>query len=320
MTRRGWALFVAMAVIWGIPYLLIKVAVGDLSPITLVLLRTGIGALLLVPLAATRGSLAPLVRHWRAVLAYTLVEVTVPWLLLSNAERHLSSSLTGLLIATVPLIAAVLGLLGGGDDRLDTRRVVGLVVGFVGVAALLGLDVSVIDPGAVAQVGLVAVGYAIGPIVVARRLSGVPALGVVAASLALTAVVYAPLGVVQLPRTVPPGRVLAAVAVLGVVCTALAFLLFFALIAEVGPLRAQAITYVNPAVALALGVALLGEPFTLGAVVGFGLILLGLALATRRPGACGRVRPFRVLSLATKPPLAPSRSGHRDTPAGDAAA
>lgn len=282
MTRRGWALFAAMAVIWGIPYLLIKVAVGDLSPITLVFLRTGIGTLLLLPLAVRRDSLSPLLPHWKAVLAYTFVEVTVPWLLLSNAERHLSSSLTGLLIAAVPLIGAVLGLLSRADDRLDARRAAGLVVGFVGVAALLGLDLSVIDLGAVAQVGLVALGYAIGPMIVSRRLSGVPALGVVVTSVAVTAVVCAPLGLLQLPHALPSVRVVGAVTILAAVCTALAFLLFFALIAEVGPLRAQAITYVNPAVALALGVLLLGEPFTVGAAVGFGLIVLGLLLATRR--------------------------------------
>jgi drug/metabolite transporter (DMT)-like permease len=281
-----------MAIIWGIPYLLIKIAVGDLSPIALVFLRTSLGAVLLVPLAAARGSLPALLPHWRAVLVYTAVEVAVPWLLLSNAETRLSSSLTGLLIAAVPLIGAVLGLLTGGDDRLDARRAAGLVVGFIGVAALLGLDLSRIDPGAVAQVGLVAVGYAIGPMIIARRLAGVPALGVVAASLALTAVLYAPLGVAQLPHALPTARVLVAVAVLGILCTAVAFLVFFALIGEVGPLRAQAITYVNPAVALAVGVAVLGEPFTLGAAVGFGLILLGLLLATRRraPGVAGSGR------------------------------
>ncbi len=271
-----------MAVIWGIPYLLIKVAVSDLSPVTLVFLRTAIGALLLLPLAVQRGSLAALLPRWKAVLAYTVVEVTVPWLLLSNAERRLSSSLTGLLIAAVPLIGAVLALVTR-SDRLDVRRAAGLVVGFVGVAALLGLDLTVIDAGAVVQAGLVAAGYATGPMIVARRLSDVPSLGVVTASLVLTGLVYAPLGLVQLPHAVPPLTVVGAVAVLGAVCTALAFLLFFALIAEVGPLRAQAITYVNPAVALALGVVLLGEPFTVGAGVGFGLIVLGLLLATRRP-------------------------------------
>ena len=290
MTRKGWVLFVALGVIWGIPYLLIKVAVSDLSPTTLVLLRTAEGALLLVPLAAVRGSLTPLLAHWRAIVVYTLVEVAVPWLLLSNAETHLTSSLTGLLIAAVPLIGAVLGLIIGAEDRLDLRRAAGLLIGFAGVAALLGLDLSVVDPWAVGQVGLVALGYAIGPMIIARRLSGVPALGVVAASLALTALIYAPVGLIQLPRSLPSAQALVSVAVLGAVCTAVAFLVFFALIAEVGPLRAQAITYVNPAVALALGVALLGEPFTVGAAVGFMLIVLGLSLATRRKSASGRVK------------------------------
>jgi drug/metabolite transporter (DMT)-like permease len=200
-------------------------------------------------------------------------------------ERHLSSSLSGLLIAAVPLIAAVLGLVVGGGDRLDVRRAAGLAVGFAGVAALLGLDLSVIDAGSVAQVALVALGYAIGPMIVARRLSGAPSLGVVTVSLALTAAVWAPLGIAQLPRAIPPPAVLGSVAVLAVLCTAVAFLVFFALIAEAGPLRAQAITYVNPAVALALGVALLREPFTVGAGVGFVLIVAGLFLATRRLAA-----------------------------------
>jgi drug/metabolite transporter (DMT)-like permease len=282
MTRRAWVLFAAMGLLWGIPYLLIKVAVADLSPVTLVFLRTAIAALLLVPLAAARGTLRPLLPYWKAVLAYTVVEVTVPWLLLSSAERHLSSSLSGLLIAAVPLIAAVLGLVVGDADRLDVRRAAGLVIGFVGVAALLGLDLSVIDAGSVAQVSLVTLGYAIGPMIVARRLAGAPSLGVVTVSLALTAAVWAPLGIAQLPRAIPPPAVLGSVAVLAVLCTAVAFLVFFALIAEAGPLRAQAITYVNPAVALVLGVALLGEPLTVGAGAGFVLIVIGLVLATRR--------------------------------------
>jgi drug/metabolite transporter (DMT)-like permease len=292
VTRRGWVLFAAMAIVWGVPYLLIKVAVADLTPTSLVFLRTGLGALLLLPIAAARGSLRPLLPRWKAVLAYTVVEVAVPWLLLANAETHLTSSLTGLLIAAVPLVGAVLALLIGDDDRLDLRRTAGLVVGFVGVAALLGLDLSRIDLGSVAQVGIVVVGYAIGPMIIARRLGGVPAIGVVAASLALTALVCAPTGVAQLPHQVPSPNVVGSVVALSVVCTALGFLLFFALIAEVGPLRAQAITYVNPAVALAVGVAVLGEPFTVGAAVGFGLIILGLLLATRRraPGSADSAR------------------------------
>ena len=289
MSRRGWALFVAMCLIWGIPYLLIKVAVGDLSPVTLVFFRTLIGAVLLVPLAAARGNLRPLLRHWRAIVIYTVVEVALPWLFLSDAETRLSSSLTGLLLAAVPFVSVVLGWLTGSQDRFDSRRLFGLLVGFIGVGALVGFNVSARDFGAVGEVGLVAVGYAIGPMIIARRLFHLPALGVVAVSLAVPAIVYAPLGLTHLPAAFPPPQVLASVAILGVVCTALAFLVFFALIAEVGNVRATTITYVNPAVALALGVILLGEPFTVGAVVGFALILLGLFLATRRGPATERV-------------------------------
>jgi drug/metabolite transporter (DMT)-like permease len=271
-----------MAVIWGIPYLFIKVAVGELTPASLVFLRAVIGTVLLLPLAAARKDLAPLFRHWKWILVYTFVEVAAPWFLLSDAERRISSSLTGLLIAAVPSIGAVLAVIAGGHDRLDSRRVGGLTLGFLGVAALVGLDVRADDLGAIGQVGIVALGYAIGPMIIERKLAGLPALGVVAASLGLTALAYAPFGLAQLPPTLPSASVLIAVAVLGVVCTATAFLVFFALVAEVGAPRATVITYVNPAVALALGVALLGEPFTLGIAIGFVLIVLGSVLATRR--------------------------------------
>ena len=282
MTRRGWILFAAMAVIWGIPYLLIKVAVSELTPATLVLLRTTLGAALLVPLAMARREVRPLFRHWKPVVAYTFVEVAGPWILLADAERKLSSSLAGLLIAGVPLVGALLAWLIGGGDRPDARRVAGLIVGFVGVGLVVGLDVATDDLLAVGEVTLVVFGYALGAMIIARQLKGVPAVGVIAASLALTAIAYAPLGIAQLPSRVPSTQVLISVAILGVVCTALAFLLFFALIAEVGPIRATIITYFNPAVALVLGVILLAEPLTIGIAVGFGLIALGSFVATRR--------------------------------------
>jgi drug/metabolite transporter (DMT)-like permease len=285
MSRRGWALFIAMAIIWGIPYLFIKIAVGELSPVTLVFFRTAVGALILLPVAAATARLRPLLRYWPWVIAYTLVEVSLPWFLLADAERRLSSSLTGLMIAAVPLIGALITWLTRGSDRLDLRRIGGLLVGLVGVAVLVGLNVSYRDLGAVAEVGLVAVGYATGPIIVSRRLPRLPSMGVVTASLVLTAVVYAPLALRQLPARPPSSSVLVAVAVLAVLCTSVAFLLFFALIAEVGPVRATVITYFNPAVALLLGVLLLHEPFTVGTVVGFSLILTGSLLATRRASA-----------------------------------
>ena len=291
-----------MALIWGIPYLFIKIAVGELTPATLVFLRSLIGASLLLPLAVARKDLAPLLPYWRWILAYTFVEVAAPWFLLSDAERRISSSLTGLLIAAVPSIGAVLAVATGGHDRLDSRRIVGLVLGFVGVAALVGLDVRADDLGAIGQVALVAIGYTIGRMIIERKLGSLPSLGVVAASLGITIVAYAPFALTQLPSTLPSASVLFAVAVLGVVCTALGFLTFFALITEVGAPRATVITYVNPAVALALGVALLGEPFTVGIAMGFVLIVFGSVLATRRT-------PPRTVSL-TEERARPIRTSH----------
>lgn len=284
MTRRGWMLFLALCVIWGIPYLLIKVAVRDLSPASIVFLRTAIGAVLLLPVAAASGQLRALLPSWRWIIAYTVVEIAMPWVLLSDAERRLSSSLSGLLIAAVPVIGAGIAWLMRGE-RLDARRLGGLFVGLAGVVALLGFDVGGGSLRAVGEMGLVALGYACGPLIVSHRLQNLPGLGVIALSLTLCAVGYAPFGVLELPHHMPGPTIIGSVVVLGVVCTAAAFLLFFALIREVGPIRATVITYVNPAVAVALGVGLLGEQFTLGTAVGFTLILLGSFLATQRQAA-----------------------------------
>jgi len=281
--NRSLVLFVALSVIWGLPYLFIRVAVRELTPATLVFLRTAVGGALLLPLVARAGQLRALLPRWRAVALYTVAEVAVPWVLLSDAERRLPSSLAGLLVAAVPLVGVGVSALSGGPghERLAGRRLAGLLVGLLGVAVLLGLDVRTGDLGAVAEMAVVVVGYSIGPIIVARRLREVPAMGVVAASLVLTALVYAPFAIVQFPRAMPSVQVIVAVVVLAVFCTALAFVIFFRLIADVGPVRATIVAFFNPAVAVALGVALLGEPFTIGTGAGFVLILLGSWLATR---------------------------------------
>ena len=281
MSRRGWALFVAMGVIWGVPYLLIKVAVDELAPSTLVLARTALASLLLLPLALARGRLPDVARAWRPLLAFAVIEIMAPWLLLGVAEQHLSSSLTGLLIAAVPLVGAVLAVVTGSDDRLDRRRLAGLLLGFAGVAALVGGG----DVGAVLALALVAVCYATGPLILSRWLSHLPGLGVITASLLVTAVAYLPVGLAQAPSSWPSAEVVWAVIGLAVLCTAIAFLVFFALIAEVGPTRSTVITYVNPAVAVLLGVWLLDESFTLATAVGFVLILAGSVLATQRTTA-----------------------------------
>jgi drug/metabolite transporter (DMT)-like permease len=286
MSRRGWVLFLAMGVIWGVPYLLIKVAVEEISPSVLVLGRTLLAGALLLPLAASRGHLKPLLPYWRPIAAFAAIEICVPWLLLGVAEQRLSSSLTGLLIAGVPLVGATLVWLGGarltGDpDRPDLRRFVGLLVGLAGVAALVGFEVGSGDMSAVLAIAVVAVCYAIGPMILARWLSHLPGLGVITVSLLLTALVYLPVGLAQAPQSWPSAKVVWSVVGLAVVCTALAFVVFFALIAEVGPSRSTVITYVNPAVALLLGVLVLDEAFTAATAVGFALILAGSVLSTR---------------------------------------
>ena len=279
MSRKGWLLFITLCVAWGVPYLFIRVAVRELPPPALVLLRTAPAALLLLPFALRRGEIRRVLRAWPWVLAYTVVELCIPWLLLAHAEQRISSSLAGLLIAMVPLIGAVLYRVFGVADHFDARRLAGLFVGFAGVVALVGLDIAGSDVLGIVETLGVAFCYAMGPVIISRRLSHLPAIGVITASLVVTAVVYSPAGIATMPSSIS-AETIGSVAVLSIVCTVLAFLVFFALIREVGPARTTVITYVNPLVAVLLGVALLSEPFTLGIAVGMPLILLGSVLGT----------------------------------------
>jgi drug/metabolite transporter (DMT)-like permease len=281
MTRRSWLLFAAMCVIWGIPYLLIRVAVRDVTPGFLVFGRTAIGGLILLPLALRAGGYAPVLRRWIPLLAFVVIEVAGPWLLLGDAETKLSSSLTGLLVAAVPLVGVVVARLTGTAERVDLARGTGLLLGVAGVAMLVGLDVGDVHVRPLLEVALVAVGYAVGPVIQARWLSDLPSIPVVSATLLICAAGYLPYALVRWPHHVH-ARPLASIVVLGVVCTALAFVTFFALIAAIGAARATVITYVNPAVALTLGVLFLGEDFTLGMGIGFPLILAGSVLAARK--------------------------------------
>ena len=308
MSRRGWVLFALMSVIWGMPYLLIKVADGGVSVPVLVFARLTVAAALLLPLAIRRRQIGGLWRHWRWLVVFATVEMIIPWALLSDAERHLSSSMTGLLVASVPIIGVVLARLTGGPERLTVARWAGLLIGLAGVAVLAGRDALGGDAWSVAEVVLVAVCYATGPLIANRKLSELPGLGVNAFCLGFAAIVYAPAAALTWPATVPSAQVLASLAALGVICTALAFVLFFQLIAEVGPARATVITYVNPAVAVALGVAVLGEPLTAEMVAAFVLILAGSVLATRpgRPG--GPERPDQPVRRAGQPAPVMSRS------------
>jgi drug/metabolite transporter (DMT)-like permease len=241
-----------------------------------------LGALVLAPLAVRSGPLRGLRRRWRPILAYAAAEIVVPFPLIAFGERHVSSSLAAILIAAVPLTIALLALRFDPSERVDGRRLAGLVVGLAGVVALVGLDVagSASELLGTACVLVAVLGYAAGPMILRAHLGDVDPRGLVTASLAVAAVLLAPLALAGAPRALPSAGVLASIAVLGVACSALAFVLFATLIQEVGAGRASVITYIAPTVAVALGVTLLGESLGVGAIAGLLLILAGSWLST----------------------------------------
>ncbi|GGS17103.1 membrane protein [Streptomyces humidus] len=284
MTARGWFLFSLMGVVWGVPYLMIKVAVDGqdgLSPSVVVFTRCALGAALLLPFALRRPGLTGTVRtHWKPMLAFAVIEIIVPWFTLTDAERRLSSSTAGLLIAGVPIVGVALARFFGDTERLGARRIAGLALGLTGVAVLTVPHLTGGDARSLAEVLLTVVGYATAPLIAARHLKDVPSLHLTAPCLALAALVYAPAAAAARPTAIPSTTVLLSLAGLGVICTAVAFVAFMELIKEAGPTRATVITYVNPAVAVAAGALFLDEHLTATIVAAFTLILAGSVLAT----------------------------------------
>ena len=283
MSRKGWLLFMAISVFWGIPYLFIKIAVRELDPTVVVFARVGIAAVVLVPVALFRGTWQQLRQQWRAIVVLSCVQIVGPFLLISYGEQHIASSLTSLLIAADPLLVALLALRFDPSERVSGLRLVGLFIGMGGVVALLGLDVGGDRQGLLGAglVLLAAAGYAVAALLVKRPpVATLPLLGVVAAECAVTTVVLLPLAVMRLPNRVPDLEVMVSLLVLGLICTALAYLTFYALVSEVGASRGTVFTYVNPVVSVFLGVTLLGEPLNAAMVAGFILILVGSWLST----------------------------------------
>lgn len=309
MTRRGWWLFAAVAVLWGLPYLFIRVAVqAEIAPVVVVWLRTGGAALVLLPLALHRGALRGLTARWRSILVLTLVQVTAPFMLITYGEQHVSSSLAGLLVAAEPLFVVLLVAalvrarrdrrpaqdhVGGPvGDRVDGPRAIGLVLGMLGVAALLGVDVGGAGPqllGA-AFVLLAALSYAAGALLIRRLISDTNPVGVITAVLAANTVLLTPAALPALPERVPSATVVASLAALALLCTAAAFVAYFALIVEAGPARGTVVFYATPVVTVAAGALVLDEPLTAGTLLGLFLIVAGSWLATSglpRPRARG---------------------------------
>lgn len=283
MSWRSWLAFAALGLIWGVPYFFIKLAVQEVSPFVVAWGRITLAAVILLPIAWHRGALRSLGAHKRTVLAFSLVEFVVPFSAISVGERWIDSSVTGILIAAVPLTITLISRFFGLHERLGTARLSGLGLGLLGVVALVGLG-SISGLWGWLGVGcmlLATLGYAIGPLIIQRHLSQLDSIGPIAASLALSSVVLLIPALLTFPRQAPSPIAVWSIVVLGLVCTALAMLLMFYLVSHAGAARASVITYINPAVATLLGVLILHEHLGVGGMLAFGLILVGSWLATR---------------------------------------
>lgn len=282
MNARTSILFAVLCVCWGIPYFFIKLALVDISPVCVAWGRITLGALVLIPVAWHRGVLRPALRHKAALVAFALTELVVPFSMISIAERSLTSSLTGVLIATVPLSVVLIAPLLGVRETLSVRRLLGLVIGFVGIIVLLGFD-SVTGTSqwlAVGGLALAVIGYAVGPLIVQKYLRGVDEVGSVALSLGTASLILLPFAVLGMPRAQPSPLSLVSIGVLGLVSTAGAMLLYFYVIHAAGAARASVVAYISPAIAAILGILVLQERFGIGIVAGLALILVGSALGS----------------------------------------
>jgi drug/metabolite transporter (DMT)-like permease len=310
MSPRGWAAFAAMSAVWGVPYLFIKVAVDDgVSPAFVSFARVVIAAAVLLALAAHAGVLDSLRGRWRWLAVYAVAEIALPFPLIAAGEQRVSSSLAAILIACVPLMVALLAFRVDPSERPTGMRLVGLFVGLAGVVALVGIDVAG-NRNELIGTGLIivaAAGYSVGPMVLKQKLGGLDPRAAMGGSLLLAAIMLAPAALTSAPSSVS-GDALLSILVLGLVCTALAFVVFSVLIREVGPGRALVITYVNPVVAVALGVAILGERPGAGAVAGLLLILAGSWLSTdgRLPPGITRAIARRRTASRTESPAVES--------------
>ncbi len=283
MSRRAWLAFAATSLIWGIPYLFIKIAVdGGVTPPVLAWGRVALASVVLLGLAWRAGTLGQVRGRWRWLVAYAVAEVSIPFPLIAFGEQRVASSLAAIIIASVPLIGALLALRFDHSERPTPARALGLLVGFGGVIALVGIDVAGRRQALLgtAAILVAAVGYAIGPMLIKHRMAGLDSRATMGASLAVASVLLAPFALLDAPPRVPSVGAISAVVVLGLVCTAAAFVIYTLLIHEAGTSRATVITYVNPVVAVALGVTLLGEQPGAGAIAGLLLILAGSWFAT----------------------------------------
>jgi drug/metabolite transporter (DMT)-like permease len=283
LSARAWTSFAIVSVLWGVPYLFISIAVDHgISPGFLAFSRVLLGALVLLPIAWRAGLLGSLREHRRWIVVYAIAEIAIPFPLIAFGEEHVSSSVAAILIAATPLIVAALARTFDHSERVTGRRLAGLVTGFAGVVALVGVDIAGDADEVIGTIAILvaAVGYAVGPMTLQAKLSEVDPRAVMAAALAVAAVILLPLAALAPPDAALQSEAVASILVLGIFCTAAAFVLFGALVIDVGAGRALVITYIAPVVALIAGVIVLDESPGLGTIIGLPLILGGSYLAT----------------------------------------
>jgi drug/metabolite transporter (DMT)-like permease len=288
MSRKGLLLFLIAGTAWGLPYLFIRIAVEDFSTWTIVFSRVVIGAAVLIPIAMNLKVLRPALKAWKYVLAYAVIEMVLPWFLITEAERVINSGLAGLLVATVPFFALLIGIFYQKDKTLKhPKTLAGLAVGFTGVILLVGIDAfnGHLSLPHVGMLILASIGYAVAPVIVATKIPQVSGVAVNGLAMAIVAIVYAVPALIALPKEIaanPPIDSWLSLLGLGVICSAIAFVAFFRLIKEIGSTRSTLVTYMNMAVAVVLGIVLLGEPLTVGILIGMPLVVLGSYFATRK--------------------------------------
>jgi drug/metabolite transporter (DMT)-like permease len=283
VSRKSLFYFLLVGFLWGIPYLLMKVAVEEIPPSAIVAGRTLIGAAILIPVALYRKTFKGAVLGFKYVAFYALLEMIGPWILISTAQKKIDSGLAGLLISTVPIFAAIITSLRGDHSVWQFKRMFGIVVGFIGLIAVVGIESfsGNSHPASIAMMILAAMGYSYAIIMVTTNLPLVDGIAINGLAMAITSIFWAPLAIAQWPAQVSLKPALSLIA-LGVLCTALAFLIFFKLLFEIGPARGSLVTYLNTSVAVVLGVIVLDEPITIGLIVGLPLVLIGSYLASKK--------------------------------------
>lgn len=284
MSRRSWIYFAIVGFLWGIPYLLIKIAVLDIPPALIVAGRTLIGALILIPIAIHKKSFLGAIRGIKYVLPYAFLEMVGPWILITNAETKLNSGLAGLLVATVPIFATIFTSMRGDHSVWQAKRIFGLIIGFIGIIALVGIETITgrSNPTAIGMVILAAILYAYAVLMVVSNLPEVDGVAINGLAMAITCIFYIPIAIATWPDHPVSTKSISALIALGIFSTAIAFMLFFSVIVEIGAARGSLTTYVNTAVAVVLGIIILNEPITVGILVGLPLVLLGSYLASRK--------------------------------------